>query len=208
MTEVDTETLSHNWWSFLFSCCNTCHTRNKPTSGSKHKPQKLRAVRVIVVGSPRAGKSRALALLSGSPVKDLYNPTGGTETSRIRIGDTAVSLIEVGGGLRPFWSRAVDNRTNAIWYMLTAEEVSNKDFATLREFLNEVSARVSDQHVCVLVSMFGTLNVSQETANSIISEAFTSSGIYESPIISTISDVSYPSLVASLEDVLTQLASR
>jgi hypothetical protein len=160
---------------------------------------------VLVLGSQQVGKSRALAIMTGSPESTGYVPTAGTNSTRFELSGTEVNLIEVGGGLRPFWSRALNDRIDAVWYMLTPEELQSKNFASLVEFLKESSEKLLKASLCISIN--GALSMSEESAHKTITESILNAGVFDSPIISVIPDVSRKSYEKLIADILFKLSS-
>ena len=143
-------------WLSMFPCCTTSLNRKQGglgdifSSGSGTFKK-----RVLLLGSPECGKSRILHILS-HPEEPLnaswiYIPTAGTNTVQVTIPPIGYTFTEVGGGLDDFWARSLDNKVDAIWYLMTRSDFIAGNYVSLLTFIESAkSAFIKKQYVLVV----------------------------------------------------------
>lgn len=205
---MTSEAVTVNWWQNLTACCNTCVTRKGGEVVTEAAKSFSNSKRVVVLGSPECGKSRVISLLADTNANgNVYTPTNGTVTTRIAHKDVGISLVEVGGSLRGFWSRTVDAKVNCLWYLVRREEYDARDFATFSTFFREASTTINTHRIPIVVSILQGQGVGLGEAENLIMAEVSDCGVFVTPSVTLIGGFEKPSLIPSLDVVTAKLAS-
>lgn len=203
MTQDRKEVATTEWY-FLGQCCNPCMGRK--TNASKPTSDGIKGIgmtKIVLLGSAGSGKSRLLSVLSGEKESEAgYAPTNGTRNVKFSSGSREVSLVEVGGNLSKFWSRAIDSKVDGVWYILTREEYESRELTVFVDFLGQVRESLNARGLLVLATVVGESDISAEAALERISPTILDIGLFLPVKVSVCAQFDKNSVIESLKPLI------
>lgn len=201
------EAISVSWWQYFGSCCNTCYTRKAGISSRPRQKRSSTDKRIVLLGKSRSGKSHALSILAGNESTGgphNYSATNGTTVSHVSVKDHSISVVEVGGGLSKFWSRAIDSRVDGIWYLMTKEDFETDDFSVLRDFLVSALETLNVRNLPVLITVVGIPSVEGAHGQG-LNNVCQGVGLWNQAVVQACPELSKSPLEGCLGVILNQL---